>query len=322
MTVGVRPGLVNTRHLGECPHAGTPRDDCQWCRWAVETPEVMHLLAIRDDARVLLAASETETIPGLVAAARLGQLAADVRLDDVRVPSARRRAVEGREEGGDLLGRLRRRPEELTRPGGRIERACRVLGGALVAAARTSGDEEVDRMSPARRIATMLPVIDARHWHGLPTLATQPEWSRRPAPAGPGRVRELQLAAADVSPGSIEALVAEAAVDAQTQRLLELGEELADGDRTAQIRRPVTELPRSSRSRVTLWRVARFDWHLSLVDSGAAACWEARGEGDDRVTEVPWPVAAGVECIAHLAVSAVHSGRPEVDLRDPATRPA
>jgi len=300
--------LLNDDHLPECPHAcGRGPADCDWCRWAVATPELTTVLDVGTDVGRLLRSDVLDTVPGVVAAARLFELFAGVDLDRVDVPSARRLTAVVSDDTARRLDELEHRIRLSTRPGGPIDELCRRTAGALAVASMQAGDdnEMVALLPPTLRsgfdelartvsggvqLASLLPVVDHLHWRGMPDLATQPEWTRRPAPGEEQALRTLRLAASRVQAGSLEAFVLESVLDRCTEMLVELGGRIDEVTQPVVYRRPSTESPFDGRTRATLWRILPVDWHLTLIDSGLAACWDTELIDGVRSTVVPWVV--------------------------------
>jgi hypothetical protein len=141
-------------------------------------------------------------------------------------------------------------------------------------------------------------------------LRTRPAWERLPRPGDASAQRARQLGGADVAPGSLEALVVEALIDRVTEALQELGPVLAGAAPPVRlVRRAGTGLL-GERTRATTWRIARIDWHLTLVDSGLADCWDARIEDGMAVADVPWQVAVAIDVgERHGLVGATHADR-------------
>lgn len=300
--------LVGVDHLPECPHSCRGEvDDCDWCRWAVVTSEMTTLLDVGTDARRMARSDVLSTVPGVVAAARLFDLFDEVDLAGVDVESARQLTAKVRDATARHLDDLDRKVRDATRPGGPVDERCRRTAGAIAAAslqsgpdsalvaslpaqARASLDELARSVSGGVQLSSLLPVIEHQHWRGMPELASQPEWSRRPKPGSEGVIRQRQLAASGVHAGSLEALVLESVLDRCTEMLLDVGTSLAAAAKPLVYRRPTIDRPFDSRLRKTLWRVLPIDWHLTLVDTGRAACWETEEVGNVRLTTVPWVV--------------------------------
>lgn len=78
---------------------------------------------------------------------------------------------------------------------------------------------------------------------------------------------------------------------------LTLAPALADATEPLVYQRPVTDVPFDGRLRSTLWRILPIDWHLTLIDTGLAACWETNEVHGVRSTTVPW--------VVHVAVGAL-----------------
>ena len=263
------------------------------------------LVDVGHDARRLVRSDVIDTVPGIVAAARLYELFADVDLTAVDVGSAREltaRVGDDTERQLDVLGRSVR---QATRPGGPVDERCRRTAGAIAATSlqsaadpslvasfspsvRASLDELARSVSGGVQLSSLLPVIEHVHWRGMPDLSSQPEWARRPAPGADHAVRQLQVAASGVQPGSLEALVLESVLDRCTEALLDVGTTLSDVARPVVYRRPAAARPFDGRLRKTLWRVLPIDWHLTLVDSGLAGCWDTDEVDGVRTTAVPW----------------------------------
>jgi hypothetical protein len=158
----------------------------------------------------------------------------------------------------------------------------------------------------------MLPLIDHLHWQGLPSLESQPEWDRRPRPGDAAGVKSRQLAGTNLEAGSLESIVVESMFTQVTEQLVEMSEQLRHAAPPVTVSRPLHQGRYSQRTRNMLFRIAKIDWHLSFVDTGYAACWDTRIEGDHMVTDLPWQVAMAIEaCEAHGLVSACYQEAPE-----------
>ena len=307
-------------HLPECPRPGLPVDDCDWCRFALCTPEVGRLAQLGADAVALREApsDQTDSVAWVVAATDLCHQFDAVDLDAVLVPGARRAVDEARDEVGADIAVLGRLLDQIVAPGAGLDRRCCVAAGALTAAALRAGhadavpptmpDALLRRATDASaalteelQVTTLLPLLEHLQWRGLPRLLTQPEWERRPAPGDAVGVADTGLLA-----GSLEALVVESVVDRCTDEFLQIGRELAAVDGQSQLRRPRCPVRYSSQTRRTVFRRLRVDWSLTLVDTGRADFWDQRSDGDDVVVDVPWTVAAAVQLGArHGLASAV-----------------
>lgn len=312
---------VDGRHLPECPHhddrpadaasgGGAP---CEWCQWAIRSPELETVEAVGRDARALLRSDATDGVAGVVAFARLVELLDSVVLDSVWVPSARRLVEVTRHTVAAELDRLRRRIDGSVAPGGAVEARClRTAGGLAVVALqadprrlpevnlpppmRRDIERLTSRLSPTTQMAALLPVVDHLHHHALPELATQPEWQRRQPPAAGGSsLAARQLAGTRLEPGSLEALVIEATIEEHTALLLSLGDDLAELGPPVTVSRPASARPHGGRARELVWRVSRIDWHLTFVDTGLATCWNTRVDDCVRRTDVPWVIALAID---------------------------
>jgi len=318
-------------HLPECrnPRAA-PVVDCEWCEWAVLIPEVTTLLDIGNDARTLLRSEVADTVAGAVALTQLLDLFAGLRLDAIHVESARRLAGNIRDETGAALARLECRVRNAARAGGPLDDLLRLTGGTIAAVElQSSAAAEVvatfpDRlrtslqdlagMSTQVQLASLLPVVEHHLWRGMPDLATQPEWRRRTGPSERSRLGQLQITASGAEPRSLEALVVESLIDECTQHLLDLGPELAEAAPPVRYTRPHSELRHSAKARNILWRVARFDWHLTFIDTGLALCWGARSEDGAAVTDVPWIIHRAITALRRAGHhSALHHQMPTVN---------
>ena len=317
-------------HLPECPHrGGSPTEPCDWCQWAIQTPELETLLAVGRDTRALLGWGSLDSVAAVVAFARLEELAASVNLESVWVSSSRRLVDATRQAVAVDLDRLRHRIARAVAAGGPIEVTClRAAGGLAVVALQTERgrdagsrlpeslrdriDQLTRNLSVEHQIATFLHAVEALHHTELPPLATQPEWDRRPpAAAGPAGLAGRQLAAANVEPGSLEALVVESLLAETTDLLVSLGEELGDIGPPVTLRRPTTDEPHSPTARSLVWRVSRLDWHLTFVDTHHAHCWGARTEGGTDLVDVPAAVALAIEVsLAAGLVSGIYPTPP------------
>ena len=98
-------------HLPECPRPGGAVEDCDWCRFALRTPEADRLAELGVDAVVLREAptDQLETVAWVVAATEVLRQFEAVDLDAVLVPAARRAVQETHQEVRadlDVLGRV------------------------------------------------------------------------------------------------------------------------------------------------------------------------------------------------------------------------
>jgi len=355
----IDPSLRIDGHLPECRsqhRRGSNRvPDCDWCLWAIDGAGIRPVIDAIGDATALSTDHDRRrgevSVPWVVATTDL--LAAELpRPDDALLTST-----------GELLDRLHRVLAERTKAlgprvdaavasGGPLERRCLATAGPLAAAALQRPEhhrlvEQVpdsvrrglrhagELLSSDHQTAGLLPLVELRHWDGLPTLRTQPAWAKRAEPPsdGSGAAWNLSRALADAAgpaPGSLEALVVESAVGIVTDLLDEVALELA-GDLSDVL--PRTSLPDrrnrtrlSDRTRLLTWRIARIDWHLTFVDTGRADCWTHRegetgrhgGTGSDDDADgkliVPWTVALAIdECERAGLVSATHQAGDPVD---------
>jgi len=313
-------------HLDECPRPFGVVAECDWCTWAVRTQELQQVVAIGVDAHLLASCSERDSVAAVVAYRELHEQLDMVDLDAIRIPAAQTAATEALAQTRAHLERLRRALEPSVAPGGSIEQLCRTTAGALTAISIRCG-ETVDlplgipdalmrqlldtsmAVSEDLHVATLLPVIDHLHWRGVPRLATQPEWQRRPEPTAAAHLSAHQLTGAKVAAGSLESLVVEAVVDRCTDEFMELGAALSRVPCTRTIRQPRGGRW-SSRTRATVWRRLRIDWHLTLIDTGLAACWNSRSQGDEVTVDVPWTVAAAIEVADRHGLGSATHQRP------------
>ncbi len=310
------PIPIDGRHLPECPHRDersvSPDGPCDWCLWAIRTPELTTLMAIGRDTQALLHSDAVDSVAGIVAFARLVEMYDAVELDSVWVASARRLVEVTRRTVAANLGRLRVRIDHAVAADGPVETRCLRTAGALTVVALQSDPSRIDQvalpgalrrdierltsgLSATVQLATLLPLIEQMHHHDLPTLLTQPEWSRRPSAGSRHNIVARQLAGAALEPGSLEALVVETAIQENTELLLSLGERLADLGPRFTVSRATIEQPHAGRTRELVWRVSRLDWHLTFVDTALAACWDARVDGGFCQTDVPWVVALAID---------------------------
>jgi len=323
-------------HLPECRRSSRPVEDCDWCLWAVDVPQVRTLLDVLADARVLCRVTEAQpgspewpardSVPWVLAAAGVLDRRHEVRVDEVVVASVREVVEQLARETDDVLDRLDRLVGAAAGPGGPVEVRCLRTAGAFAATrlgrpefvpllaglpdgVRRTVEEVTGLLSPDSQAESLVPVVDAAHWRGLPELRTQPEWRRRP-PAGSGMRHPGPQRDRTTSRGSLEAIVVESLADRVSDSLLAVADDLSGVGRPVDLIRRVDEPRRSARSLASLHRMALVDWHLSLVDSGRADCWPSHHVAGDRVTPVPWVVAAAVDVLRGVAVSTVHPHDP------------
>ncbi len=325
---GIVTSLGVSDHLAECPDTHLTFPLCSWCRWALSTSEIESLVALRRDIGALSNAPTEGTVAWVVAASEAERLFVETDVGAVIVPSARSLAVRLRDEVAEQLAGLRRRIGSMAAPGGPVESRCLAGSGPIAAVAvqhrryrATLARLPADvarrltalsaRLSAEIQFAGLLPILDDLHPIDVPPLATQPEWERlRPADQAAAR-RRRRAPANGPAEGSLEAFVVEALIDGVTSDLIEMGADLGTAAPPVRVTRPVGDETLSSRSRLTLWRVADIDWNLTFVDSGQASCWDARVEGEVIVTDVPWFVALAVDAAASMGrTSATHQGRP------------
>lgn len=172
---------------------------------------------------------------------------------------------------------------------------------------RSALDETTGLLSPEVCASGLLPVVERIHWDGLPTLRSQPHWRRRSRrdPAPP--VGSGTPAGTGSTPGSLEALVIEAAVAEVTDRLSAISEELVAAAPAVSIDWGA-RFRRSDRTRALTMRMGRIDWPSTFIDSGVCSCWPIL---DGRIV-VPWTVAVAVAEGDRLGlVSATHVDRAE-----------
>ncbi|MBM3661457.1 MAG: hypothetical protein FJW94_00985 [Actinobacteria bacterium] len=333
---GVVDHLRIDGHLPECRRSNRPLEDCDWCLWAVDVPQVRTLLDVLHDARTLRNVGAArpgsaewpmrDTVPWVLASVELRQHRAEARVGEVVVASVRHVVEQLAREADDHLDRLDRLVAAAVAPDGPIERRCLRTAGALAATrlgrpecapVLAGAPENVRRaiaevtalLSPDSQAGSLIPVVDAAHWRGLPELRTQPVWRLRP-PAGCGMRHPGPQHDRTTRRDSLEAIVVESLADRVSDSLLAVAGDLARlGTPVDLIRR--REAPRrSARSLTNLHRMALVDWHLSLVDCGRADCWPTRHEEGRRFTAVPWVVAAAVDVMCGVAVSTVHAHDP------------
>lgn len=311
-------------HLADCARSSGPWRDCEWCRWAMSTPELQLLLGARADIRALLDCDVVGTVAWVVAATELVAAVEAVDLGSILVPSARQRTASLLHIVGDELGRLRATLDAAVATGGTAEQLCSGTAGAIAAAvvqqpahagvlqqlAAPVRDRLLElsaSLSTRVQVAGLLPLADRTHWRGLPGLQTQPAWGRMPRPGDGAALRTRQLSGTDLEPGSLEALVVESLIDQVTLSLLELGPDLGAAAPPVTLVKPAEESPLNERTRSMVWRIARVDWHLTFVDTGRADCWNVRVLDDRVETDVPWQVALAIEaCAGHGLISATH----------------
>ena len=309
-------------HLPECPRPQRLVDDCEWCRFALLTPEVEHCANLGADAVALreAAADQLDTVAWVVAATEVMAQFENLTFDSVRIPGARRAADLARAEVAVEIQSLDRVVDRVVAPGATLDQRCCTAAGAMTAAVLRSGEEQcVPRDVPAHllqkaadasaalsaelQVTTLLPLLEHLQWRGLPRLITQPEWDRRPAPLDGAGVSAAGVSGAGLGVGSLEALVVESVVDRCTDEFLAIGEQLSAVRSSSCLRRSRSTPRMSPQTRRTVWRRIRVDWSLTLVDTGRAACWSTRSEGDDTVVDVPWTIATSVRLGARHGLS-------------------
>ena len=303
-------------HLPECSMRHREVVECHWCNWAVATPGITSLLDARADAIALrdrdtVRSGAHGTVAWVVASCEVLRVVDEVDSSDVLVPSVRELADRLAGSVSAELEPLRREVDNAVAADGPVERRCLQTAGAIAATRLGSPDlhhvadrlsdrtrhvisELAESLSTEHQAAGLIPVIDHLHWRGLPELRTQPEWSRRPAPGTASGVLARRLAGTQLAPGSLEALVVESVIDRATDQLLEVADDLTNAAPAIEYRRRHDATPASPATKRMLWRVALLDWHQSFIDTGRADCWDARREGDDIVTSVPWQVAQAI----------------------------
>ncbi len=336
-------GLRLDAHLPECRHASRTVVDCDWCLWALDVPQVRSLLDVAADVRALTEvgagagtgpAGARDTVPWVLAAAQVAAHRTQVVVDEVVVPSVRSAVARLADAVDAELAGLDRLVDVAVAPGGPVEQRCLRTAGALAATrlgrpeyagllaaappgVRRSVTEVAGLLSGESQAESVVPVVDATHWRGLPPLRTQPEWALRP-PAGHGMRHPGPQRQVAPSRGSLEALVVESLADRVSDQLLAVSGDLARIGPPVDLVRSDAEPRRTARGRNSLFRMALIDWHLSLVDSGRASCWPGRAVDGGTAVTVPWVVAAAVDVLRGVAVSTVHvTDPPGFDLVSP-----
>ena len=321
--------LRATDHLPECCTPERSFEHCEWCQWALCTPEITQLIQIRDDLGELTHSGHGHTVAWVVASTQLLESHQALELSAIRVPSARVLAAQLLEEITDSLTPLRRQLSSAVAPDGEIAERCLHTAGVIASAAIQQPQyaelleqlpiptqQQLRRLaaslSSELQIAAMLPMVDHLHWQGLPALCSQPEWDRRPQPGGAASLQTRQLSGTNLNPGSLESLVVESMFNSVTEQLNEMSEQLHHAAPAVTVSRPLGSGRHSQRTRMMIYRIAKIDWHLSFVDTGLATCWNARIEGDHMVTDLPWQVALAIEaCEPHGLVSACYQDAPQ-----------
>lgn len=313
-------------HLPECRHPGRPLSECDWCLGTVADSDLRRLTDLVSDARSLIEDHDRRkgdvSVPWVVAA---GDLRSEV-LDDTQVRLAVPSVAELQERVHRLavrtVGHLGRRVEGAVVAGGPLERRC-LLGAGLLAAdalqrhdlrtarsrmprpIRATLDDLSGLLSDEVRTAGLLPLVEQCHWDGLPTLRTQPVWRRRPA-APPASASRPDRPGAP-RPGSIEALVREAAVAEIEERITGILPALTAAAPPVHVER-AHRIPRADRARALTLRMGRVDWTATFLDSGLSRCWPSE---DGRVL-VPWTVALALEeSDRHGLMSVTHTDPAE-----------
>ena len=321
--------LRATTHLDECCSPQRPFEECEWCHWALCTPEATQLMQIQTDCAQLLNSKLAPSVAWVIACSQLFESFHGIELSEIRVPGSRVLAGHLHRELSAALIPLRKKLAQVGRENGPLAERCAQTAGVLTAAAiqqpqhaallaqlPTSLREQLGKLasslSSQLQIAGMLPLIDHLHWQGLPSLDSQPEWDRRPRPGDAAGLKRRQLAGTNLEAGSLESIVVESMFTQLTEQLLEMSEQFHHGAPPVTVSRPLQQGRHSQRTRNMLFRIAKIDWHLSFIDTGYAACWDTRIEGDHMVTDLPWQVAMAVEaCEAHGLVSACYQDLPE-----------
>ena len=321
--------LRATDHLDECCSPQRPFEECEWCHWALCTPEATQLMQIQTDCAQLLNSKIAPSVAWVIACSQLLESVQDIDLSEIRVPGSRVLAGHLHRDLTAALVPLRKKLAQAVSENGPVAQRCAQTAGVLTAAAiqqpqhaallaqlpsslQEQLGELASSLSSHLQIAGMLPLIDHLHWQGLPSLDSQPEWDRRPRPGDAAGLKSRQLAGTNLEAGSLESIVVESMFTHLTEQLVEMSEQLHHAAPPVTVSRPLCQGRYSQRTRNMLFRIAKIDWHLSFVDTGYAACWDTRIEGDHMVTDLPWQVAVAVEaCEAHGLVSACYQDTPE-----------
>ena len=326
--VQVLQHLRATDHLAECCSPHRPFEECDWCHWALCTPEATRIMQIQTDSAQLLSSKIAPSVAWVIACSQLLESFQDIDLSQIRVPGSRVLAGHLHKDLTAALVPLRKKLAQAVSENGPVAQRCAQTAGVLTAAAiqqpqhaallaqlPSSLQEQLRKLatslSSQLQIAGMLPLIDHLHWQGLPSLDTQPEWDRRPQPGDAAGLKRRQLAGTNLEAGSLESIVVESMFTQLTEQLVEMSEQLRHAAPPITVSRPLHQGRYSQRTRNMLFRIAKIDWHLSFVDTGYAACWDTRIEGDHMVTDLPWQVAMAIEaCEAHGLVSACYQDTP------------
>ncbi len=170
-------------------------------------------------------------------------------------------------------------------------------------------DEVGATLSADTQLAQLGPLVDKGNSYTMPRLLTQPEWQSLAPPGARRSPGSTADDAASPAPGSLEELVIESVIEDVIATLTEIGHDLEGLHAPMTFVRGDAATSFSSRTRALVWRTARIDWTLTLIDSRRADCWHTRTSNGSTHTRIPWTVALAIRTRKALGfMSAIRDG--------------
>jgi hypothetical protein len=294
-------------HLPTCHHGRSL--PCHWCDWAVVTNDVTHMMALLEDADVLLASPPSDLrwalAAWLVGTAPTALQSTTVRPEVLDILDALRGEVISRQDS--LLSRI----EAGSQTGGALEQAAVHHAALLSVVAITSDPSRLARYLPGslrRRVVSLNERVDAGRMYLLcasespdlpcnyqPRIRTAPELDAMVTFRERQRRRILQ----EHQKGSLKELALAARLTCLTQEFHALANDIESIAGSVRVRfsEDIVYFPPSLRR--TMWAQCGIDWVRTFIDISGAPCWYTTTMGSDEFI-VPWFVGAVLTTDAEL----------------------
>ena len=294
--------VLQNGHLMCCP--AMDRIPCQWCDWAVVTPDIEHLVAEIDDADDLLASSAS-SFRWALAAWSIREWVPTLPTRGIRIEVATiAHALE------TALRERKRKVDEAiaraSRAGGELERCCVRVASIRSIAQMTDSRSWCDRYLSSTirtRYGKLTQRIDEDRLRRICTAEIEKIvigelFSLRSIPELDSLLRRqqgnLRFIFHEVDRGSIQELTLHAFLDDLIEEIWSLSTLIEDSPGQVPLRLLSLRTPHAKLMRSTIWSSCSIDWVQTFIDITGAPSWQA-DDCDDESLTVPWFVAVELE---------------------------